>query len=70
MAYLTVTEALAAGWSLANRELSTPESILRKSPMSDPTVTEWSRKFDSKATYKKLSDNLENWSRLGVVRST
>lgn len=37
-------------------------------PVLDPTVTTWSGTIDSKATYNKLSDNLESWSGQGVVR--
>jgi hypothetical protein len=40
-----------------------------KVPIFDPTVTTWTGKIDSRATYNKLSDNLESWSGQGVVRS-
>lgn len=38
-------------------------------PVFDPTVTDAWGNTDSKATYKKLADNLESWSARGVVRS-
>lgn len=37
-------------------------------PMFDPTVKTWDGKIDSKATYKKLTDNLESWSSQGKVK--
>lgn len=39
-------------------------------PVFDPTVTDWSGRVDSKATYNKVRDNIENWSAQGVVRSS
>lgn len=38
-------------------------------PVFDPTTLSWDGKIDSKATYKKLVDNLEWWSAQGKVRS-
>jgi hypothetical protein len=43
-------------------------SGIGKVPVFDPTVTTWSGQIDSKATYNKLSESLENWSAHGVVR--
>lgn len=37
-------------------------------PVFDPTVTDAWGKIDSKATYKRLVDNLEYWSGRGKVR--
>jgi len=37
-------------------------------PIFDPTARDWSGKIDSKATYKRLCDNLENWSSQGVSK--
>ncbi|MGW4541380.1 TIR domain-containing protein [Streptomyces chartreusis] len=37
-------------------------------PIFDPTTRDWAGKIDSKATYKKLSDNLERWSSQGATR--
>ncbi|MFD4591480.1 TIR domain-containing protein [Streptomyces rubiginosohelvolus] len=37
-------------------------------PIFDPTTRDWSGKIDSKATYKRLCDNLENWSSQGVSK--
>jgi hypothetical protein len=38
-------------------------------PIFDPTVKDiWFSSIDSKATYNKLTLNLETWSRSGVVR--
>ncbi|KWR72580.1 hypothetical protein RN04_07080 [Arthrobacter sp. W1] len=30
-------------------------------PVFDPTVTDWQGKIDTKATYARLANNLENW---------
>lgn len=38
-------------------------------PVFDPTTLSWDGKIDSKATYKKLVDNLEWWSAQGKVCS-
>jgi hypothetical protein len=37
-------------------------------PVFDPTVKGWNGSIDTKATYRKLADNLEWWSSQGVVR--
>ncbi len=38
-------------------------------PIFDPTTTDWTGKVDGKKTYAKLTENLENWSGRGVVKS-
>lgn len=37
-------------------------------PVFDPTQTDWMGRIDSKATYSKLSDNLDSWSQQGITR--
>lgn len=37
-------------------------------PIFDPTSRDWSGNIDSKATYKKLCDNLETWSSQGETK--
>ncbi|GAA2338600.1 TIR domain-containing protein [Streptomyces kunmingensis] len=37
-------------------------------PIFDPTVTDWSGKIDSQATYNKLRANLEAWSSQGATK--
>ncbi|MFJ3819279.1 TIR domain-containing protein [Streptomyces sp. NPDC090056] len=37
-------------------------------PIFDPTTRDWSGNIDSKATYRKLSENLEFWSTQGVTK--
>jgi len=38
-------------------------------PVFDPTVTDWWGKTDTKATYSKLANNLENWVAQAKVRA-
>lgn len=38
-------------------------------PVFDPTVSDWRGKIDTKATYAKLSDNLEYWVDLAKARA-
>ena len=38
-------------------------------PVFDPTVTDAWATIDPRATYKRLTENLESWSSLGVTRS-
>jgi len=47
-------------------ELEIPSYI--KIPLFDPTVKNYLGKIDSQATYNKLRENLENWSRCGVTK--
>lgn len=42
----------------------------RNAPVFDPTVTDWSGKIDSKATYNALRNSIESWSNQGVIRSS
>ncbi|PPB48045.1 hypothetical protein C4K88_16480 [Arthrobacter pityocampae] len=37
-------------------------------PIFDPTETGWNGRIDSKATFNKMSRNLESWSSQGKVR--
>jgi len=39
-------------------------------PVFDPTVTDWTGKIDSKATYNALRNNIESWSNQGAVNSS
>ena len=48
---------------------ASPFSAASRIPVFDPTVKDASGSTDSKATYKKLGENLELWSSQGVIRS-
>ncbi|MFE3552183.1 TIR domain-containing protein [Streptomyces kronopolitis] len=37
-------------------------------PIFDPTSRDWNGRIDSQATYRKLSENLENWSTQGAIK--
>lgn len=39
-------------------------------PVFDPTVTDWTGKIDSKASYNALRNNIESWSAQGAVKSS
>lgn len=39
-------------------------------PVFDPTVTDWTGKIDSKASYNALRNNIESWSTQGAVKSS
>lgn len=52
-----------------DRAGASPFSATSGIPVFDPTTLTWDGKIDSKATYKKLVDNLEWWSSQGKVRS-
>lgn len=45
------------------------KAVVGSVPVFDPTVRDWNGRIDSKATYKKLGDNIEAWSEQGVVKS-
>lgn len=39
-------------------------------PVFDPTVTDWTGKIDSKATYNTFRNSIEAWSTQGTVKSS
>ncbi|MCU1509511.1 MAG: hypothetical protein JWQ12_1776 [Glaciihabitans sp.] len=47
---------------------ASPFSTASGIPVFDPTVKDYLGNIDTKATYKKLTENLEYWSGQGVVK--
>jgi len=53
----------------ADRPGASPFATSSGIPVFDPTVRDYLGGIDTKATYKKLAENLETWSGGGAVRS-